>query len=163
MGMTRTHWLLCGADDFSVASSYVRTFFKKSLLIHYDVIEAVAGDSCSAAEERFWLALEEGLAANRRVLAEFVDDLRGEDCNSLDDLITLPRGYASKMLHIIAHLLDGFIGIDSVLYNLVEDSHSLSDGLREVIRQAPDRYWLVRVEASFKSSATASIIHQQQK
>jgi len=40
-------------------------------------------------------------------------------------------------------MLDGFIGIDSVFYNLAEDSHWLSAPLRKTIEQHPEHYWLV--------------------
>ena len=159
MGMTKTHWMLCASDDFATARDLVLSFFSKSILLSYDAIETNEHASCSAEDKRFWQELEEGVAANRLVLRGFLDDLRAEGCRKIDDLAALPLGYPSKMLHIIAHLLDGFIGIDSVFYNLLEDSHWLSDGLCDTIRKTPSRYWLVRVEASFMSAEAASLIH----
>lgn len=157
--MTKTHWLLCAGDNFATARNSVLTFFSKSILLFYDDVTAVEHASCSAEDERFWKELEDGIAENRLVLRGFLDDLQAEGCRQIDDLTALPLGYPSKMLHIIAHLLDGFIGIDSVFYNLLEDSHWLSDGLRGTIRKTPTRYWLIRVEASFMSAETAAFIH----
>ena len=54
------------------------------------------------------------------------------------------------MLHVITHLLDGFFGIDSYFYNLVEDSHWVSEELRATIKTSPSRYWLIAVEADFE-------------
>ncbi len=159
MQMTKTHWLLCSGHDFTTARNFVLAFFNKSLLLTYHEVWAIEPDSCSAEDKSFWLKLEEGVTANRLVLRGFLDDLRAEGCREIDDLAALPLGYPSKMLHLIAHLLDGFIGIDSVFYNLLEDSHWLSAGLGDTIRQSPARYWLIRVEASFISTETASLIH----
>jgi len=161
--MTKTHWMLCAGDDFATARGSVRSFFKKSILLAYDDVYAVEHTSCSAEDERFWRELEAGVAANRLVLRGFLDDLRAEGCREIEDLTTLSLGYPSKVLHLIAHLLDGFIGIDSVFYNLLEDSHWLSDELRDIIRETPARYWLVKVEASFMSAETAAIIHMTKK
>jgi len=159
MGITKTHWLLCAGDDFAAARDTVLSFFKKSILLFYDDIVAVEAASYSAADERFWEELTEGIAANRLILRGFLDELQAEGCREIDDLSALPLGYPSKVLHLIAHLLDGFIGIDSVFYNLLEDSHWLSEGLGDTIRQSPSRYWLIRVEASFMSAEAAALIH----
>lgn len=159
VGVTKTHWLLCAAADFASAGDAVQNFFQKTILLSYDVLEAVEEGSCSAEVEGFWQALEAGITANRLVLAGLLDDLKAEGCQRIDDLPGLAVGYPSKVLHIIAHLLDGFIGIDSVFYNLLEDSHWLSEGLRQTILTTPSRFWLVRVDASFVSAATASFIH----
>lgn len=157
--MTKTHWMLCSGGDFSAAQATVLTFFRKSILLFYDTVEVVEAGSWSAENETFWNELEKGVAANRLVLQEFLDELRDVGCRELDDFTSLPVGYPSKLLHIIAHLVDGFIGIDSVFYNMVEDSHWLSDGLRTSIRKEPARYWLLQVEAGFVSEATAAFLH----
>jgi hypothetical protein len=163
MGMVNTHWMLCAGKDFAAARDAVLSFFNKSILLSYDAISIIEPASCSAKDGRFWGELERGAAANRLVLRRFLDELQAAGCQKIDDLSALPLGYPSKILHLIAHLLDGFIGIDSVFYNLVEDSHWLSDGMRRNIHKTPDMYWLLRVEASFVSADTASFIHLIQK
>lgn len=163
MELTKTHWMLCAADDFSSARDSVLEFFNKSILLSYDAIEVVEPGSWSAETETFWVGIDKGIAANRLLLQEFLDDLRAEGCRDLNDFTALPVGYPSKLLHIIAHLVDGFIGIDSVFYNMVEDSHWLSEAVRATIRKAPARYWLIQAEASFRSAATASFIHLTSK
>lgn len=159
MEMKKTHWMLCAGDDFGSAHASALAFFNKSILLSYDALRAIEHASCSAEDSSFWEGVEGGITANRLVLRGFLDDLRAEGCQHIDDLAALPLGYPSKLLHLISHLLDGFIGIDSVFYNLVEDSHWLSEKLREKIRQTPTKYWLVRIEASFMSAETASFIH----
>jgi len=163
MGITKTHWMLCAGEDYAAAQTAVVAFFRKSILLAYDAIEVVEAGSWSAESEMFWEEVERGEVANRVVLQDFIDDLRAEGYLEFNDLPSLSVGYPSKLLHIIAHLVDGFIGIDSVLYNMVEDSHWLSDGVRAEIRKKPSRYWLLRVEASFVSEATAAFIHLPQK
>lgn len=162
MGMIKTHWLLCAADDFDAACVAARNFFRTSLLLHYDTVEPLAEGSWHAGAAGFWPAIEAGIAENRQVLAGLLGDLKAEGIHDVAALVDLPMGYESKVLHTIAHLLDGFIGIDSVFYSLVEDSHWLSAQLGATIRQQPARYWLVRVRVGFRSAATASLIHHQQ-
>jgi hypothetical protein len=163
MSMAKTHWLLCAADDFSTARDTVQKFFSNTMLLNYDAVKIVEQGSWSAHTDEFWFTLDEGIAANQQVLAGLLDDLKGEGCREIADLMDLPMGYPSKVLHIIAHLLDGFIGIDSVFYNLSEDSNWLSDGLRDAIHQDPTRYWLIRVEASFTTATSPSFIPHLQR
>lgn len=160
MGTAKTHWLLTEARDFTTASAAVLTFFKKSLLLSYDTVCVIESDSFAASDARFWPALEGGVAENALVLRGFLDDLRAEGCRVIEDLAVLPVGYPSKVLHLIAHLVDGFIGIDSVFYNRIEDSHGLSAALREKIHSQPSHYWLIRVEAGFGTEEEASLIHR---
>ena len=163
MQTTKTHWMLCAADDFASARGAVLAFFEKSILLSYDDVRTVAAGSYSGAEDQFWKGVEEGITANRLVLGRFLDELRAEGCRTVDDLTSLPLGYPSKILHLIAHLVDGFIGIDSVFYNLVEDSHWLSNSLRNKIHESPQRYWLIQVEASFLSAEASAFLHLSKK
>ncbi|MEJ2057239.1 MAG: hypothetical protein P8X39_05310, partial [Desulfofustis sp.] len=75
------------------------------------------------------------------------------------DLIDLNQGYQSKILHIIAHFLDGFIGIDSVFYNLIDDSHWLSDETRDKIEQQPDRFRLLSLKCYSLTPKEATLLH----
>lgn len=160
--MNKAHWLMCEADSFAAARSRVLGFFASSMLLHYDTVTAIEESSCSAENEAFWPALDQGVSANSSILQGFIDELQAEGCSRIADLPALAMGYPSKLLHIIAHLVDGFIGIDTVFYNLEEDSHRLSSGLRETIQRSPCRYWLIHIEASFRSPSSAALIHQLQ-
>ena len=159
--MIKTHWLLTEAPDFTTASAAVLIFFEKSLLLSYDTVWVVEPDSFPASDPRFWPTLEGGVLENALVLGGFLDELQAEGCRTIKDLAALPLGYPSKLLHLVAHLLDGLIGIDSVLYNRIEDSHGVSAALRERIGKLPSHYWMIRVEAAFRTAEEASLIHHQ--
>src|SRR4030043_54062 len=73
--------------------------------------------------------------------------VRYSQINILKDLQELPQGYKSKILHVITHLLDGFFGIDTYFYNLEEDSHWVSEELKEKIKTNPPIFWLLSLEA----------------
>lgn len=161
--MTKTHWVLSTADDLASAREAVLSFFSKSILLSYDAVLVIEQESYDAADDAFWRLCEEGVAANRLILDAFMTELRATGCQTLDDLASLPTGYPSKVLHLIAHLQDGFIGIDSVFYNLVEDSHWISHRLGAAIRQTPGRYWLLKVDAEFSSAESAAFLHLTKK
>ncbi|MDH5298013.1 MAG: hypothetical protein OEV91_03255 [Desulfobulbaceae bacterium] len=142
------HLLLADGPDFDTCRQRVEHFFARTILVKYDTVRVVAADSHAGDDPRFWPALEQGVAANRAFLAELLSDLAEAGVRSASDLATLPQGYASKTLHTIAHLLDGFIGIDSRFYNLSADSHWLPDRQRQQIEADPAHHWLISVEAS---------------
>jgi hypothetical protein len=83
--------------------------------------------------------------------------LKEEGVTSLDQLPHLEQGYVTKVLHTLTHLLDGFIGIDSVFYNLLEDSHQVSGSLAADIQASPTAYWLVPIRTG---KVAASILHR---
>ena len=81
----------------------------------------------------------------------------GISYSSLQDLFFIKQGFESKILHTVTHMLDGFIGVDSAFYNLIEDSHWLSPSLRREITSHMHEYWLVRVVAG---EVREAILHQ---
>ena len=105
-------------------------------------------ESLTAEDPRFPGRLEDALAENSRRVRAFLEELHGEGVDTLMQLETLPQGYQSKTLHTVTHLLDGFFGIDSFFYNLVEGSHGISDELRKKIAAEPAAYMLIAVKAS---------------
>jgi hypothetical protein len=114
-------------------------------------------ESISGAEKEFRTRLQEGLAANRQVVGELLENLKDEGFVTLEDIQDLEKGYLSKILHTIAHLHDGFIGIDSRLYNLEEDSHGISPDLQQQIAAAPDNYWILKVKGLIASAGEDSL------
>jgi len=100
--------------------------------------------------------METGIAANRTFCSALLKELQETGLTELEDLLAIQPGYPSKLLHILTHMLDGFIGTDSVFYNLVEDSHWLSEPLRSTIQQNPESYWLVPV---WHGPVTSSQLH----
>jgi hypothetical protein len=129
----------------------VMNFFEQTTLVRYDniVFDEII---LSATDPKFSEELDLGLKRNRQTLRKFIDELGETGFETRSDLMAVDQGYQSKILHIIAHFLDGFVGIDSVFYNLVEDSHWLSNDTKEQIDQEPDRFNLLFFEMLFPDS-----------
>ena len=115
----------------------------------------------TGADPRFWPTVEHLAAQHRELCRHFLDGLRETGLRTVDDLLAVEQGYQSKLLHIFAHLVDGFFGIDSVLFNLVEDSHTISAGLRDAIQAEPRAFHLLTANCSLLSIEEASIIHRR--
>ncbi|MFC1827531.1 hypothetical protein ACFLZQ_06360 [Thermodesulfobacteriota bacterium] len=146
------HDVLLAGSDFASCSKQVNRFFDRTMLIRYDEVLVLENESINGTEKEFWPRLQEGLAANQRVIGELLENLKGEGFATLEDLQGLEKGYVSKIFHTIAHLLDGFIGIDSRFYNLEEDSHGISRDLQQKILSAPQSYWVLRVKGRIASA-----------
>ena len=140
------HDILITGSDFESCRQRVKHFFDRTTLIRYDEALVIENDSINGTEKNFPARIQEGLGANQKIVAELLANLKDEGFISLDDLASLEKGYLSKILHTIAHLQDGFIGIDSRFYNLEEDSHGVSRDLQQKIRVTPHSYWILRVE-----------------
>jgi len=145
------HDILIAGPDFAVCRQRVERFFDRTMLIRYDEVEVMESETISGMEEKFRARLQDGLAANRSVLDEFLTNLKDEGFVTFDDLKSMEKGYLSKILHSIAHLQDGFIGIDSRFYNLEEDSHGVSKDLQQKIGATPENYWILRVKGRIAS------------
>jgi len=140
--------MLVDGPDFGTSRRRVERFFARTILVKYDSVQVVAEKSCNGTDRHFWKKLDAGITENRNLAAELLADLKETGLTELDNLTTLPQGYASKILHTMAHLLDGFFGVDSRFYNLNDDSHWLNDSQLSHIKQKPESYWLIHVEAS---------------
>jgi len=143
------HEILAPGLNFEVAAERVRRFFARYQLVRYDDIAILRHRSMRADEPGFWARIEEAESANKHILDELIRPLEQEGFRSLAALRSLSPGYQSKMLHTIAHLLDGFFGVDSFFYHLEADSHWLTPAMRQEIEAAPANHWLLAVEASF--------------
>jgi hypothetical protein len=141
-----THLLLVRGEGYESCRDHILAFFQKNVLVKYDRVTVVAEASVCARQERFASLLEAGMQHNRETLQQLLAVLQQEGFGELGKWQKMSQGYASKTLHEIAHLLDGFFGIDSAFYNLIEDSHWVSTHLHEAIRRDPDRYWLIRAD-----------------
>ena len=145
-----SHDVLLAGSDFESCRKRVERFFDRTMLIRYDRVLVLEEESLSGAEEeQFFLRIHEGIAANHDFLMELLKNLKDEGFVTLDDIQDLEKGYISKIFHTIAHLLDGFVGIDSRFYNLEEDSHGISRDMQQKIYGAPENYWIIRVKGSF--------------
>ena len=147
-----SHDILLAGSDFATCRKRVNRFFDRTMLIRYDEVLISENESANGAGKEFRSRLQEGLDANHQAIGELLKNLKDEGFSTLEDLHGLEQGYASKIFHTIAHLLDGFIGIDSHFYNLEEDSHGISPDLEQKILAAPDNYWILRVKGRIASA-----------
>jgi len=138
-----SHFFLVHSQSARLAAQHVERYLAGNQLISYADFFVRETEVLNGIDSHFPVAIEQGLAANRAFARRMLDHLREEGLTTLEQLLDLQQGYATKVLHTLTHLLDGFIGIDSVFYNLVEDSHGLSADLAEALRSAPVEYWLV--------------------
>ena len=67
-----------------------------------------------------------------------MDELIKAKIYRAEDFHNIKQGYLSKTLHILSHFLDGFIGIDSYFYNLIDDSHWLPSSNRPGHTKEPE-------------------------
>ncbi|HET98277.1 MAG TPA: hypothetical protein ENN98_06240 [Desulfurivibrio alkaliphilus] len=163
MKLENAHLMLVLAPDPERAAEVVLRFFARTRLVRYDRVEVDREGSCSADHPEFKARLEEGVATNRRVLGEIMAELKVAGVRSLDDLAQLPQSYQSKLAHTAAHLLDGFFGIDSAFFNLVEDSHWLSEPLAREIAQDPEDYHLLQVRAEIAFAQQRQLVSTMRK
>ncbi|MEW6518838.1 MAG: hypothetical protein AB1461_05445 [Thermodesulfobacteriota bacterium] len=143
-----SHLLLVAGEDFAGCRDNVLRFFHNTILVRYDGVSVIAEESLSALQDEFQARLADGVAQNRQRVEQLLAELRQEGFGDLGNWTAMPQGYPSKTVHEIAHLLDGFFGIDSTFYNLIDDSHWVSDLLLQEIGANPQRYWLIRANGS---------------
>ncbi|NPA49276.1 MAG: hypothetical protein GXO20_04785 [Thermodesulfobacteria bacterium] len=141
------HLFLVKAGNFTEACQRIEHFLEKYQLVSYESVSFEA-QGLQPHEASFWERLEEGLSKNRSFVVENLVLLQEEGFEEVRDLKDLPQGYLSKQLHIVVHFLDGFFGIDSHFYNLVEDSHWVSRSLYRKLKDSPSDFWLVKTRAS---------------
>ena len=152
-----SHYFLVRSQTATLSGQHVRRYLAGNQLITYTEFFVREGDILNAEDQRFWPLLEQGLEANLAFTARMIDHLKDEGIVSLDQLASLAQGYATKVFHTLAHMVDGFIGVDSVFYNLIEDSHQVSAPLAASIRNAPGEFWLVPVRTG---RLQASVLHK---
>jgi hypothetical protein len=151
-----SHYFLVHSCSGEFAAQHVERYLDGNQLISYADFFVRAEEVLNGTDALFWRTLESGLAANDSFARRMLDHLKEEGVTTLDQLVDLQQGYVTKILHTLTHLLDGFIGIDSVLYNLVEDSHRVTAPLAQAIRTTPIEYWLVPVRTGKLES---SVLH----
>ncbi len=144
---TNTHVLLLTGIDFDECKEKVLHYFDRNVLVKYDRVDIVADESFNAGRNghEFQEALVRALAENSSKRAGLIHELTEEGYGDLAGWQDLPQGYVSKIVHTLAHMVDGFFGVDSALYNLINDSHHVPDALMDSIRQNPEEFWLIKV------------------
>ncbi len=141
------HDLMVSGPDLQTCSRHVQRFFKKSQLVRYDSVEVDLQNSVNGSDPRFVELINNAITQNNQILADLLSKLRNEDCNNLEDLLQLPQGFQSKLLHTMSHLLDGFFGVDSRFFDIDEISNWVTENRKKQIKESPDECWLVHVKA----------------
>lgn len=158
MEILAKHVVLAEGDNAENCRQQVLQFFDKTSLVCYDKI-IVDNRSPAASGSSFSTELEKAIGQNRRTLKRFVDELGMTGFEHRHDFLGLDQGYQSKVLHIIAHFLDGFIGIDSAFYNLIDASHWLSEETEYKINENPERFRLLYLTCYSLTPKEASLLH----
>ena len=141
-----SHEILVRGEDLEACKKKVLKFFQYYQLVRYSGITIEESGSVPATDRGFNSRLQEAIRQNREILSGMIKELQAENVITLADLERLPQGYKSKMLHIITHFLDGFFGVDTHFFNLEEDSHWVSDELKETIKAESPSFWLLAVD-----------------
>lgn len=153
------HNILLGGDSFAHCSDQVHRFFDLTSLVIYDCIEITREKSFSGLDADFLFQIEQVENKNRQRVQRLIDELKNNGLQKTGDFLNLEQGYLSKTFHILSHFLDGFIGIDSHFYNLLDDSHWLPDTTRAQISANPSHYWLLHLDGFTATPEEASLLH----
>ncbi len=142
------HEFLVEGQTLSECKGKIKRFFDLYELVSYSDIFFLEPMVLRGDHPGFWDRLSTSESVNRDLLRLWLEELGDTGVRSLEDLIHLPQGYPSKLLHTITHILDGFFGVDSYFFNLIEDSHWVSPGLKSLVEKRPNLYWLISVEVT---------------
>lgn len=155
------HNILLGGESFTHCSLQIHKFFDLTSLVIYDCIEIRKQQSVSGLDAGFMKCLDQAQKKNSEIAEHLVAEISQAGIAKTEDLINIKQGYLSKTLHILTHLLDGFFGIDSHFYNLLDDSHWLSPETRQLIAQNPEHYWLLHVDGFASTPGHADQLHKK--
>lgn len=159
MELLARHLILAGAETRDECQAHILGFFDQTSLVRYDKIEVIDKSILRGTDGDFPALLKSGVERNRKILAGFIEELGNTGFGNKDDISLLKQGYPSKVFHIIAHFLDGFIGIDTYFYNLVDDSHWVTDDTAEKIEEKPEHFWLFSLDCYSMTPREAALLH----
>ncbi len=159
MNQISQHKMLLAGDSFNHCSEQVHKFFDLTSLVIYDCIEAIESKSFSGLDAAFFDLLAKAETRNRQTVKELIDELIKAKIRKTVDFQLIKQGYLSKTLHILSHFLDGFIGIDSYFYNMIDDSHWLPSTTANAIHKKPQHYWLLHIDCFATTAEEASLLH----
>lgn len=152
------HKMLLAGDSFDHCNDQVHKFFDLTSLVIYDCFEAIETKSFSGINAGFFDLIAKAEDHNRRTMQGLIDELVKANIQRTVDLQDIEQGYLSKTLHILSHFLDGFIGIDSYFYNLLDDSHWLLPATAKIIHENPRHYWLLHVDCYATTAEEAGLL-----
>ena len=152
------HKVLAAGDSFESCCRQVRKFFDLTSLVMYDCIQVIDDHCRSGLDADFFEMLNSAEQKNREKVAELTVELQQTGAETIADLKTLEHGYPSKILHVLSHFLDGFIGIDSFFYNLPDDSHWVPPETGDDLRANRNHYWLIHIDCYSTSPEEAALL-----
>ncbi len=153
------HLILAQGENSASALKNTLHFFESTTLVQYDELRVIDEFILDQSSEHFYKYIAQGVKKNKEVVNKLLLELRQIGIIELTDLTCLEQGYPSKTLHILSHFLDGFIGVDSFFYNLVEDSHWVSDNLLNQLKNVPGNYWLLKLQGFSLSPEESALLH----
>lgn len=149
------HDFLVRGDTLQHCYEQVFRFLTGYSLISYERIQLLEDRSIPNTSPDFQDRLRNLVEENAIFLTTLIQELADEGFHRIEDIKGLPVGYISKLFHVAAHMVDGFFGIDSRFYNLVEGSHGVGPALRMELASANaglNTYWLIAVECSYSDA-----------
>ncbi|MFH0783425.1 MAG: hypothetical protein V2B20_15935 [Pseudomonadota bacterium] len=153
------HRMLLSGNSFEHCCNQLHKFFDLTSLVIYDCIEARQELSLSGLDAAFFASIATAENRNRSMVQELIAELEKSGIHNTKDLPHIAQGYVSKTFHILSHFLDGFIGIDSYFYNLLDDSHWLPLPTVLRIQESPEHYWLIHVDCYSATPEEAGLLH----
>ena len=153
------HKILLYGSSFDHCRKQVQRFFDRTTLVIYDTIQVVEEKSFSGLADLFWQEMSQAEEKNRTLARKLIKELKKNGYQSIDSLQNTHQGYESKLLHILSHMLDGYIGIDSCFYNLIDDSHWLPKKTATAIRENRQKYWLLHLDCFASTTKEAGLLH----
>ncbi len=154
------HKILVAGKSYEHCCQQVQKFFDLTSLVIYDCIQVIDDKCRSGLDADFYTDIAAAQQKNKTTVSSLIEELRQTGVQNITDLKTLEHGYPSKVLHVLSHLLDGFIGIDSFFYNLPADSHWLRDDEMNAIRDAAADFWLIHIDCYSATPEDAGILHK---
>ncbi len=158
MNLISQHKILLAGDSFDHCSQQVHRYFDLTSLVIYDCIETIQNKSFSGLDAVFFDQIARAESHNRQAVQNLIDELVKAKFQKTVDFQNIEQGYLSKTLHILSHLLDGFIGIDSYFYNLMDDSHWLPQTTAQAIHKNPKHYWLLHIDCFATTAEEAGLL-----
>ena len=155
--MVFAHTLLVFGNDYEACCRQACDFLKANKLLGYERLEVIEAESCSGADRNFRRRLNASIKKHRENISFLVNELNQVGFHSVYDIENMEQSYPSKVLHILSHLLDGYICVDSRFYNLIDRSHQVPPTTVASIRKLPQRYWLIRINGHLPSSGETSL------
>lgn len=152
------HKVLVAGESFANCCDQVHRFFDLTSLVMYDCIQIIDEKCVSGLDAEFFKTVAAAEGKNHATVNSLIDELQQTGVTTIADLRHLKHGYPSKVLHVISHLLDGFIGIDSHFYNLPADSHWLAEEGLAAVKADPGGYWLIHIDCYSATPEEAGLL-----